>query len=101
MGDRIPLSEVIDEIRAELVAAAARAAAQDVHFAVGPVQIELQVGVTKTADAKGGVKLWVVDLGAGGSVSHAAVQKVTVNLEAPLDRAGRRVLVTDELEERP
>ncbi|WP_439678242.1 trypco2 family protein [Embleya sp. MST-111070] len=95
------MAEVIDRIRAELIDAAGRAAGAGVHFPVGSVQIELQVGVTKSADAKGGVKLWVVDLAGGGAVSHQAVQKVTVNLDPPVDRHGHRIRVGRELDERP
>ncbi|MEU6578310.1 trypco2 family protein [Streptomyces sp. NPDC046805] len=101
MGDRIPLADVLDQIRAELVDASARSMDQDLQFPVGTVQIELQVGVTQSADGKGGVKLWVVDLAGGTAISHQAVQKVIVNLEPPVDREGRRIRVAHELDERP
>lgn len=101
VDDRIPLAEVIDQIRAELVDAAARAAGAGVQFPVGSVQIELQVGVTKSADGKAGVKLWVVDLGGGAAFSHQALQKVTVNLDPPVDRHGQRIQVGHGVDERP
>ncbi|MFB7248998.1 trypco2 family protein [Streptomyces populi] len=101
MGDRIPLSDVLDQIRAELVDAAAQSADQDLQFPVGAVQIELQVGVSRSADGKAGLKLYVFELAAGAAVSHQAVQKVIVNLEPPVDREGRRIRVAHELDERP
>lgn len=101
MDERIPLAEVIDQIRDELADATARAASQGVQFPVGAVQIELQIGVTKSADGKGGVKLWVLDLAGGASVSHQLVQKVTVNLDPPVDRTGRRIRVSQTFDEHP
>ncbi|GAA4947366.1 hypothetical protein GCM10023205_04090 [Yinghuangia aomiensis] len=101
VGDRIPLAEVIDQIRNELGDAAARAAGAGMQFPVGAVQIELQVGVTRSEDGKAGVKLWVVDLASGGGVSHQAVQKVIVNLDPPVDPQGRRIKVGHGVDERP
>jgi hypothetical protein len=97
----IPLSDTIDALRTELSAAIAKGADADVQFPVGAIQLEFNVSVTKSADVKGGVRFWVVDAGTGGSIASSAVQKVTIALEAPVDRAGRPVKVTGSLGYQP
>jgi hypothetical protein len=65
------------------------------------VQLEFHVGVKRSADAKGGVKFWVLELGGGGGYARETVQKVIVTLGAPVDRAGEPVRVADSSASRP
>jgi hypothetical protein len=97
----IPLSDTIDALRAELSAAVAKGADADIRFPVGAIQLEFNVTVTKSTDVKGGIRFWVVDAGAGGSIASQAVQKVTIALEPPVDRAGQPVKVTGSLGYQP
>lgn len=99
--EKIGLVETIDALRSELAAAVEKAKGQTVQFPIGSVQLEFQVGVTWDAEAKGGVKFWVLELGASGSYTNESVQKVTLNLEAPLDAEGRPVKVTRHLQQKP
>jgi len=73
----------------------------DVTFPVESAEIVIHVGVTRQADAKGGVHIWVVELGAGGSYSSDEVQTVTLRLGAPVDGLGRPVRVSKPLSEKP
>ena len=59
------------------------------------------MGVTWDAEAKAEVKFWVLELGASGSHANESVQKVTLNLEAPVDAEGRTVKVTRHLQQKP
>jgi hypothetical protein len=53
----------------------------------------LQVGVTRAAEAHGGVRLWVLDVGAQRGVNSQTLQTVRLNLGAPVgpDRQPIRV----------
>ena len=59
------------------------------------------MGVTWDTEAKAGVKFWVLELGASGSYADESVQKVTLNLEAPVDAEGRAVKVTRRVQQKP
>jgi hypothetical protein len=99
--ERIGLAETVAALRAELAAAVAAAAGEEIQFPVGPVQLEFHIGVTKSADAKGGLRIWVLELGGGGSRATETIQKMTVTLEPPVDADGERVLVHRGLDEKP
>jgi hypothetical protein len=97
----VPLGETIEALRAELSAAVEKGADADVQFPVGTIQLEFQVGVTKSVGAKAGVKFWVIEAGGDGSISSQSVQKVTIQLDAPVDRSGQPIKVTRESASRP
>jgi hypothetical protein len=63
--------------------------------------VVIHVGVTRQADARGGVHVWVVELGGGGSYSRDEIQTVTLRLGAPVDASGRPVRVARPLAEKP
>jgi hypothetical protein len=97
----IGLAEAVVALRAELAAAAATGADQEIQFPVGPVQLEFHVGVTKSADAKGGLKFWVLEFSGGGSRATETTHKLIVTLEPPIDAAGERVRVHRSLDQKP
>ena len=99
--EKIGLVETIDALRSELAAAVEKAQGQEIQFPIGSVQLEFQVGVTWDAEAKGGVRFWVLEFGASGSYANESVQKVTLNLEAPVDAEGRAVKVTRRSQQKP
>ncbi len=99
--EKIGLAETIDALHAELAAAVKRGQGQEIQFPIGSVELEFQVGVTWDAEAKGGVKFWVLELGASGGYANESVQKVTLNLEAPVDAEGQPVKVTRHLQQKP
>lgn len=80
----LSLRDFIAGLRAELKAAhddAAQSADDDgPGFTVGPVNIEFTVTAKKDAEAKGGVRFYVFELGASGSVGSEATQKVSLVL---------------------
>jgi hypothetical protein len=99
--EQIGLRETIEALRDELSAAMASGKDAEIQFPVGEVQLEVNVGVTRTAEAKGGVRFWIVELGGGGSRASESLQKVTVRLEPPVDRSGAPVKVTRHLDRKP
>ncbi len=90
---KIGLVETIDALRSELAAAVKKAQGQEIQFPIASVQLEFQVGVTRDAEAKAGVRFYVLELGASGSYANESVQKVTLNLEAPVNEQGEQVKV--------
>ncbi len=92
---KIPLADTIRAVREELTQAVRAAQGQDIQFPVGEVTLEFQVGVTTTGEGGGGVKVWVIEAHVGASYAKESVQKVTVTLGAPVDRAGRPIKVSE------
>jgi hypothetical protein len=71
----------------------ARGADADIQFPVGTVTLEFQVGVKKTGEGSGKVKVWVLEAGAAGKIEHDQVQRVVVVLQSPVDPDGNPVKV--------
>ncbi|WP_261720508.1 trypco2 family protein [Streptomyces sp. FZ201] len=99
MGE-LGLAEAVETIRDELRLAMA-GAASDIQFPVGQVTLEFQVGMKKTAEANGKVKVWVLQIGGGGKVEHDAVQKVTIVLDPPVDTHGHPIKVASGSQSKP
>jgi hypothetical protein len=78
----IPLADLVNAVRAELETAAIRARDQELQFEVHDVQLEVEVATTGTREAEGGLKVWVLAVGARGSKAHGDTHKVTLNLNA-------------------
>jgi hypothetical protein len=98
---KVGLAEAVEALRAELSEAVARARDQEIQFPVGEIQVEFQIGVSRAAEGKAGLKVWVLELGAGGSYSRESVQKITVSLEPPVTADGQRVKVHRDLDSKP
>ena len=90
----IPLADLIDAVRGELEAAALKAVDQKLQFEVQDVQLEVEIATTGTKGAEGGIKVWVVNIGAKGSKSDANTQKVTLKL-GPVSTDGTKFKVSD------
>jgi hypothetical protein len=98
--DRIGLAEAIAALRAELTAALEQAEGEQLTFPVEGIQLELHVGVTQDASGHGGVRFWVVELGAGAGLVREQIQRVTVTLGPP-QSDGESVAVQDRVDIRP
>jgi hypothetical protein len=99
--NKLELSETIEALRAELGAAIAEGADQPIQFPVGAVQLEFQLGVTKDASARGGVRFYIFELGADAGYSRETVQKLTLTLEAPVDQDGQPIKVSRRTRGKP
>ena len=73
----VGLAEAIAALRMELLAAIGEGADAAMRFKVAPVELSMQVAVTKDADGKIG---WHV-LGLGASYSSATTQTLTLRLD--------------------
>ncbi|MEH2146786.1 trypco2 family protein [Nostoc sp.] len=84
----IGLAELIEQIKQELLSTEAEREKPIPLFSVDQVSLELQVTARK--EGKAGIKVYVVELGGGGSRDN--VQKVTVTLTPLLSKEERIAL---------
>jgi Trypsin-co-occurring domain 2 len=103
-GVGIPLASAIEALRGELLKAVEAGEGQEIQFALGPVELELQVAAENKGGGKTGIKFWLVSL--GGEASRTVGRTHTVHLTlTPVRRsagagAGDDVLVASDLEAR-
>ncbi len=84
MGDiveKIPLSEMLAELRSELEQAKLKGEDSELKFQIEDIEIELQVGTTEGSSSGGGIKLWVFNADATVNASEAKTQKLKLNLK--------------------
>lgn len=94
------LADVIRALRTELATSMIAAAGQELQFNARNIQVDLQLGVTKSADAKGGIHFWVIDLSGGGSYETQAIHKISLELE-PILASGGRLRIASGTDQNP
>lgn len=84
----IGLAEAIDQIKAGLASAQAKPAVEGIWLPVKSVTVELKVVATRSADAKAGFKVPLIDLELGGSgaLSQEHTHTITLVFDAPIDK---------------
>lgn len=96
---RIGLEEAIAALRQELIASVVASQGEHLRFEVGEITMEFHVEVERSAEAKGGIKFWVVELGGGGGQKDKSTHKVIIPLK-PVRRDGKPVFTgSDEVPE--
>ena len=93
---RIPLARAIEDLRSELLRAVASGKGQALQFRLKPIELELKLAVTREAEANGGVKFWVLDIGAKGSIGDAETHTLRLVLE-PVGKDGRSEFLVSEV----
>jgi hypothetical protein len=96
----IALAEVVRALRLELEDAMSEGEGQAIRFEATAVDLEFNIGVKKAADAKAGIRFWVLELGGGGSYATESIQTVKLSLE-PITEKGTRVRITRGTDESP
>jgi hypothetical protein len=81
---RIPLANAIRSLRRELVTAVQDGQNEDVRFALGPIELELQVEITSEAGADAKIGFWVVSLGGKAAFSSGTRHTVRLSLSPVL-----------------
>ena len=89
--ERIGLKEAVGALRKELSDSITDAVGKELRFEVGGITLEFQVEVERTAEGKGGIKFWVVDLGGKLSQASTTTHRITVPLK-PVTEDGEPVL---------
>jgi hypothetical protein len=90
------LSEVIEELRGELLRAMASGEDQALRFEVGEVTLEVAVAVERETSGKGGVRFWVLELGAEGRHQAADTQTVRLTLHPKVAATGEKPDIAGE-----
>jgi NTP-dependent ternary system trypsin peptidase co-occuring protein len=94
------LAEAITALRRELVDAERSGRGEDIRFRIGPVELEFAVEITKEGTGEAGVRFWVLDMGAKGSVTRGDVHRVSLTLQ-PVSAAGGDLEISDAEAVRP
>ena len=76
----IGLAEAIKRVRDELVQARREGEDEDLRFRLGEVSLEFTVELHREGGVEGGVKVWVVNVGAKGTASSTRTNTVTVTM---------------------
>lgn len=80
MNNNVDLVELISGLRTALSKARDESLESDIHFEVGPVELEVTVSVSKKGTAQTGLKLWVVTAEGGGEIATAGTQRIKLSL---------------------
>ena len=92
--NNIALSELIVELRRELVDAQRQGAEEELKFRVEDIDIEVHVKASREGNGKAGIKFWVCTAEAGGKLASETLQKIRLTLK-PESSSGGDVLVSD------
>jgi hypothetical protein len=89
-GDRpgVPLAKMIQDLRTELLTAVAEGEGKELRFKLQPIELDLELALTWTGEANGGVKFWVVEFSAKGGAEKGMTQRVKLVLD-PVNGAGK------------
>jgi hypothetical protein len=100
---RIPLASAIRSLRHELVAAVQEGQDEDVRFALGPIELELQLEITREAGGDAKIGFWVVTLGGRAGRSTGTLHTVRLSLSPVLasDAGDTPLVVGSEAVRRP
>jgi hypothetical protein len=80
LSDEIGLAEAIDQVRKELIEAQLKGKKESLQFRMGEVKLEFAVELAREGGGEAGVKLWVVNVGAKGTVTSTKTHTVTVTM---------------------
>ena len=80
----IELSEMISELRRELYRAIDSGTDERLRFELGPVEVEVTVGVDSKGTAGAKVRFWVVELGGDGELARSSLQRIKLTLQPRL-----------------
>ena len=87
----IGLRDAITALRVELSDSIRAAAEEQLRFQVGEITLEFQLEVERVAEGSGGIRFWVVEMGAKASKASSLTHTVTVSLNA-VTKSGKPVL---------
>lgn len=96
---QIPLAQAVRALRRELVEAVREGQEEDLRFALGPIELELQLEIAREAGGEAGIKFWVVSVAGKGALSSTTTHTVKLTL-TPVSGSGD-VLVGSGVSVRP
>jgi Trypsin-co-occurring domain 2 len=78
---RIGLQEAISGLREELIESINSAQEKELLFNVEEITMEFQIEVELNVEAKGGIKVYVAEIGLDGTLKNKNVHKVVISLK--------------------
>jgi hypothetical protein len=100
---QIPLASAIRALRAEIVEAVRAGAGEEIRFALGPVELELEVEAAREGGGGAAITFWLVSVGGKATRSERTTHTVKLTLTpVRIDAAGQDgdIFVASELEAR-
>jgi hypothetical protein len=99
--DEFPsLADTIAAVRRELSSAQTAGQGQAVQFRTGPVELELEVAVTRTRGGEAGVQVTVLTLGGKLERERATTQRIKVTLQPVNPETGEDAQIADARQRR-
>jgi hypothetical protein len=74
------MAEALEGLRFELQRAAYWGNSQQLRFKPGPIEVSFEATVTSAGTAKAGVRWWLIEAGAEGSLESAQRQRIKLTL---------------------
>jgi Trypsin-co-occurring domain 2 len=75
------LAETIQALRTELVTAMESGKEDPLHFQLGPVQLDVTLAITREGGGEGGIRFWILSMGAKGSVGDVTTHRLSLSLQ--------------------
>jgi hypothetical protein len=76
----VPLAGAIRQLRAELTEAMQHAEDEELRFALGDIELEVQLEVSQEAKGDAGIRFWLVSLGGSAGTSRASTHTMRLTL---------------------
>lgn len=98
-ASQVPIADLISYLRTELIRAGEAGKDMPVRFETMEIELELQVGVSKSLEGNAGIELYVFSLGADGGYEKEQIQTIRLKMK-PIDGTTGGVLHTGGHQER-
>jgi hypothetical protein len=85
----IELAEVIQQLRRELDEAIVMGKDEHLRFELGPIELEVMVGLESKGTGRAKVRFWVAELGADGEISRSSTQRIKLTLRPKMRGLGQ------------
>lgn len=92
----LELSEVIAQLRGELKTAMQEGTDESLRFELGPVEVEVSVGVERDKAGTAKIRFWVLELGGDAKSTNSSTHRIKLTLEPKLAASGKRPWVSGQ-----
>jgi hypothetical protein len=89
----IELASVIQDLRSELERAIVAGEGEELRFELGPIELEVTVGVERSTDTSGTVHFWVVEFGTDRKKDTTDTQRIKLSLTPRLNHGTQSAFV--------
>jgi len=87
---KLGLKETLEALRIEISESILLSEGKEIRFEMGEIELEMQVVIEKSKEAKGGVKFWVVEMGGGAAAKDSITHKIKIPFK-PIWKNGKPV----------